>query len=166
MPIDCVVGLGTNLGDRLRLATLGVAAIAARAEVTAVSSLYETAPVGGPPQSHFLNAAVRVRWDGSAIGLLDALLVIERRFGRERAERWGPRTLDLDVLWIPRQAIRSRRLVVPHPRLLERPFALVPLVEVAPFAKDPVTGRSFGALCDGVLAADIRRVAPVGWHRR
>jgi 2-amino-4-hydroxy-6-hydroxymethyldihydropteridine diphosphokinase len=134
--LDVAVGLGTNLGDRE--ATLRSAALALRSLSEAelvVSALYETAPVG-PPQPHYLNAAVRLRTSLALDALLEVLLDIERAHGRVRRERWGPRTLDLDVLFALSDGEpvehRSARLVVPHPHLLERSFALAPLLDVMP----------------------------------
>lgn len=135
--LRAVVGIGANLGDRAATMRAAVAEIARFAEVLATSPVYETAPVGGPPQGEFLNAAVLLRYDGTPFALLDALLAVEARLGRVRRERWGPRTLDLDVLWIDGVALDDARLVVPHPRLHERAFAVVPLLDVAPDARDP-----------------------------
>jgi len=122
------------------------------ATVEKTSRVYATAAVGGPPQPEFLNGAALVRFVGTPIALLDLLLAIEARHGRVRAERWGPRTLDLDLLWIEDLAIDSERLVVPHPRLHQRAFALVPLLELVPGARDPRTGGPYsvppGALRD------------------
>lgn len=98
------------------------------------SRVYETAPVGGPEQGPFLNAAIAVAWEGEPIALLDVLQEIERALRRTRETRWGPRTIDLDVLWIDGVEVADDRLVVPHPRLRERAFALRPLLDVAPDA--------------------------------
>ncbi len=107
--------------------------------------MYATAPVGGPPQPEFFNAAALVVYGGTPLDLLDALLAIEARLGRVRAERWGPRTLDLDILWIDGLAVDDPRLEVPHPRLHERAFALAPLLEIVPDARDPRTGAVYAA---------------------
>jgi 2-amino-4-hydroxy-6-hydroxymethyldihydropteridine diphosphokinase len=116
------------------------------------SHVYATAPVG-PPQPAYLNAAVLVDWEGTAQALLDALLGIEKGLGRTRdGERFGPRTIDLDVLWIEGLAIATPTLTVPHPRLEERAFALVPLLEVAADAANPSTGARYVA-----PAGDVRR---------
>jgi 2-amino-4-hydroxy-6-hydroxymethyldihydropteridine diphosphokinase len=131
-----VIGLGGNVGDRiatLREATARVAALPG-ARVIARSRVYETAPVGGPKQGDFLNAAILVEYMQSPRALLDALQAIEADLGRTRETRWGPRTIDLDVLWIEGVAIDEPGLVVPHPRLAERAFALAPLLDVAPDA--------------------------------
>ena len=138
--IRAVVGVGANLGDRLSTMRAAVSELALVARVEGTSRVYATAPVGGPPQPDYFNAAVLVAFDGEPADLLDALLAIESRFGRVRAERWGPRTIDLDILWIDGVAVNDARLVVPHPRLHERAFALVPLLELVPEARDPCTG--------------------------
>jgi 2-amino-4-hydroxy-6-hydroxymethyldihydropteridine diphosphokinase len=141
-----VVGIGANLGDRLATMRDAVARIARmpHASVVVTSHVYETAPVGGVPQPEFYNAAILVECTLSPVALLDELLRNEEELGRRRGAeqvRWGPRTIDLDVLWIDGLAVDDPgRLVVPHPRLLERAFALVPLLEVAPNAVDPRTG--------------------------
>ena len=111
----------------------GVAGVSVRAR----SRVYETAPVGGPPQPSFLNAAIYAECILSPVALLDELLAIEAALGRVRAAetvRFGPRTIDLDILWIEGVTLDEPRLVVPHPRLALRAFALVPLLEVAPDA--------------------------------
>jgi len=154
--LRAVVGLGANLGDRLRAMRSALAALAAVARVESTSHVYETAPVG-PPQPGYLNAAVLVAWDGTAEALLDRLLAIEVKLGRVRGpDRFGARTLDLDVLWIEGLAEEGERLVVPHPRLRERAFAVVPLLEVAPDARDPRTGEPYE-----VPAGEVRRTDEV-----
>jgi len=130
-----VIGLGANLGAREASfhAALDLLASTPGVEVEAVSPLYDTAPVG-PPQPRYLNAAARIRASLEPEALLDRLLAIERVLGRDRSreERWGPRPLDLDLLWASTGPVRTPRLELPHPRLLERPFALAPLLDVAP----------------------------------
>jgi 2-amino-4-hydroxy-6-hydroxymethyldihydropteridine diphosphokinase len=113
--------------------------LARLARVDARSLVYETAPVGNVDQPPFLNAAVSVTWPGEPEGLLAVLLDIEASLGRVRRERWAPRTIDLDVLWIDGVVHESEALVVPHPRLTERAFAVVPLLDVARDAIDPRT---------------------------
>src|SRR4051812_23579136 len=113
--VDVVVGLGGNLGDRETTLAAAVSDLGALGTVLAVSALYETAPVG-PPQPAYLNAAARVETPLSPRALLDSLLAIERRHGRERREKWGSRTLDLDILWIVGAVVSEGDLVVPHAR--------------------------------------------------
>jgi 2-amino-4-hydroxy-6-hydroxymethyldihydropteridine diphosphokinase len=154
--LKAVVGFGANLGDRLRAMRWALAELSAVARVVKTSHVYETAPVG-PPQPAYLNAAALVVWDGTAEGLLDALLAIETKIGRVRGpQRFGPRTLDLDVLWIEGLAVEGERLIAPHPRLRERAFALVPLLEIAPAARDPRTGEAYSA-----PPGDVRRTDEV-----
>jgi 2-amino-4-hydroxy-6-hydroxymethyldihydropteridine diphosphokinase len=143
--VRAVVGLGANLGDRLAMMRAAVRQLQHVAAVESTSRVYRTAPVGGLTQPEFLNAAALVVYRGSPAALLDALLAIEVRLGRERVERWGPRVIDLDLLWIDGLAVDSTALVVPHPRLLERAFALVPLLELVPTARDPLTGQPYVA---------------------
>jgi 2-amino-4-hydroxy-6-hydroxymethyldihydropteridine diphosphokinase len=102
--------------------------------VRSTSRLYETAPHGGPAQPDYLNAAVLVDWEGTPIELLDRLQAIEHALGRVRSIPNAPRTLDLDILWIEGTQLETERLTVPHPRLLTRPFALRPLLDVVPRA--------------------------------
>ncbi len=132
------VGVGSNLGDRE--ATIR-AAISALPGVVAVSQLRETDPVGIIEQPAFLNGAVALETELSPRQLLAALLAIERELGRERRERWGPRTIDLDLLLYGGETVDEPGLTVPHPRLHERRFALEPLAELAPSLVVPGRGR-------------------------
>lgn len=132
------VGLGANLGDRE--ATIR-AAVAALSGVVGVSQLRETDPVGVVGQPPFLNGAVALETGLSPRELLDALLAVERDLGRERRERWGPRTIDLDLLLYGDETIDEPGLTVPHPRLHERRFALEPLLDLDPELAIPGRGR-------------------------
>jgi 2-amino-4-hydroxy-6-hydroxymethyldihydropteridine diphosphokinase len=161
-----VIGIGANLGDRRATIEAAIDAIAnlPAVEVVALSSLWQTKPVGGPPQPDFVNAAVAVRTRLPLEKLMVELLAIEARFGRVRSERNAPRTLDLDILWAEGTRIEQTgpdvtELVVPHPRLAERPFALIPLLEVAPGAIDPTTGNPYARILaelgtEGVVPLD------------
>lgn len=143
-----VIGIGANLGERLATMRDAVARID-RLEGVAVaarSRIYETAPVGGPPQPAYFNAAILVESTLSPAALLEALLGIEVSLGRLRGTgeiRFGPRTIDLDVLWIDGVVVDEPSLTVPHPRLAGRAFALMPLLEVAAGAVDPRSGEPF-----------------------
>jgi 2-amino-4-hydroxy-6-hydroxymethyldihydropteridine diphosphokinase len=156
-----VIGLGSNLGDRLGTITTAVDQLRALRGVHVLrrSPLYETPAVGGPPQGDYLNGAVLVVTAEPARGILDWLLAIERSLGRVRpdAVRWGPRTIDLDLLWIEGEGVSEPGLVVPHPRLAERTFALRPLLDIAPDAVDFLTGQPFAELPAASLP--INRVA-------
>lgn len=145
-----VLGLGSNLGDRAQNLAAAIEAIAGQAgvELVARSPMYETAPVGGPPQGDYLNAAVLVRTALAADELVSRALAVETRLGRTRIEggRDAPRTIDVDVLWIEGERFDDGVVVVPHPRLAGRAFAVRPLVDVAPDARDPVSGARYADL--------------------
>jgi 2-amino-4-hydroxy-6-hydroxymethyldihydropteridine diphosphokinase len=156
-----VIGLGSNVGDRL--ANLDGAVARLRADrsmhVLRRSPVYETAPVGGPPQGDYLNAAVLVVTSLDAREILDRALAVEQEMGRVRSDetRWGPRTIDLDVLWIEGEAIDEEGLEVPHPRLHERAFALRPLLDIAADAVDFRTGTAYATL--PASAEPLKKVA-------
>lgn len=141
-----MIGLGANLGDRIGTLRSAASSIEALGHVRARSAVYETEALvlaGAPPQPKYLNAAVLLETDLEPEALLDRLLEIERAHGRERREKWGPRTIDLDILWIDGVTHATEKLVVPHPHLRERAFALRPLLDVAPTAKDPETRAGY-----------------------
>lgn len=146
--MKAVIGLGSNLGERRAVLASAASEVERLGSPGARSALYETLPVG-PPQPLFLNGALVLETALGPLALLDALLDIERRLGRIRAERWGPRLIDLDILWTDAGAFDSPRLLVPHPELRRRAFALRPLLDVAPDAKDPADGAAYAR----VLAA-------------
>jgi 2-amino-4-hydroxy-6-hydroxymethyldihydropteridine diphosphokinase len=123
------LGLGSNLGDRHALLR---AAVDALPDVVAVSPLYETDPVGGPEQGAFLNLVVELSTSRSARELLAVCAEREEAAERVRVERWGPRTLDVDVLWVDGDEVDEPDLVVPHPRMWQRRFVLAPLRDLAP----------------------------------
>jgi 2-amino-4-hydroxy-6-hydroxymethyldihydropteridine diphosphokinase len=145
---DFVIGAGANLGIPSDNLARGLSALIQLPELQlrALSRIYESDPVG-PPQPRYLNAAVRVSSVLPALALLERLLAIEASLGRIRNVRWGPRTLDLDLLWAD-QPVDHDRLHVPHRHLRERPFALAPLLDVAPELADeyePILERLGGA---------------------
>ena len=131
---NAFVGIGSNLGDREATLRRAVELLAAEEgiEVVAVSQLRETEPVGPVEQGPFLNGAVLVTTQLPPRELLERLLAVEQRLGRVRKERFGPRTIDLDLLVYGEQVIDEPGLTIPHPRLHERRFALDPLAELAP----------------------------------
>ena len=131
-PVRAFLGLGSNLGDRVRFLQEAVDTLA-EVGATAVSPVYETAPLGGPGgQDPFLNVVVELRTDRTPHELLGVCRRLEAAAGRVRDEHWGPRTLDVDVLWIDGVTVHDEDLVVPHPRMWERRFVLAPLSEIAP----------------------------------
>lgn len=124
------IGLGSNVGDRWAHLRRAAAALP---DVAAVSPVYETEPVGGPHgQRVFLNCVVELDTEMSARQLLDRARQIEEAGGRVRGERWGPRTIDVDILIVGDQTVSDPDLVVPHPRMRERAFVLAPLRDLAP----------------------------------
>ena len=126
------LGLGSNIGDRLRYLRDAVATLA-EVGPTRVSPVYETAPVGGPEdQGPYLNLAVELRTDRSPRDLLGVCHRLEAAAGRVRDVRWGPRTLDVDVLWVEGTTVDEPDLEVPHPRMRERRFVMAPLHDLAP----------------------------------
>ena len=137
------VGLGANLGDRQEFLDRAVALLAATdgVQLLAVSELLETDPVGLVDQPRFLNGAAAVETTLSARELLEVLLGIERTLGRVRGERWGPRTIDLDLLLYGDTVVDEPGLEVPHPRLHERRFALEPLSDLDPELEVPGRGQ-------------------------
>jgi 2-amino-4-hydroxy-6-hydroxymethyldihydropteridine diphosphokinase len=140
-PADVVLGLGSNVGDRERALDRGLSLLATRGfRASRRSSTYLTEPVGGPPQDWFLNLVVAGQSDLTPEELLRACQATERDLGRVAGERWGPRTLDIDLLLYGDDVVSSARLSLPHPRLHERLFVLVPLVEIAPERRHPTLG--------------------------
>ena len=131
MAARAFLGLGSNLGDREAYLQAAVDRLAA-AGLVAVSPIYETAPVGGPEQGAYLNCVVELDTDLSPRQLLEVGQALERAAERVRAERWGPRTLDVDVLLVGDDEVHEPDLEVPHPRMWERDFVLVPLADIAP----------------------------------
>lgn len=136
------VGLGGNQGERRAHLSSGLAALAVHREIQVirVSSVYQTAPVGGPCQPDFLNAVVLLATGLAPAALLRVMQGIEARHRRQRAIRWGPRTLDLDLLLMGHLRRCSGELILPHPRMTRRAFVLVPLCELAPDLRHPGTG--------------------------
>jgi 2-amino-4-hydroxy-6-hydroxymethyldihydropteridine diphosphokinase len=145
--IDVAIALGSNLGDSLAILEAALITLDEHADITLVSrsSWYKTRPIG-PPQPDYLNGCALLQTTLEPLPLLEQLLAIERRFGRQRGERWGPRSLDLDVLLYGDQRVDTERLQIPHPRMRERAFVLVPLAEIAPDWIEPVTGLTIAAL--------------------
>jgi 2-amino-4-hydroxy-6-hydroxymethyldihydropteridine diphosphokinase len=158
------LGLGSNLGNReanLRWALRGLWRMG---QVVAGSALYETDPVGGPAQPSFYNAACRLETGLEPRPLLRFLQGLEQELGRRPAgERWGPRPIDLDILLYEDRIVDEEGLAIPHPRLAERPFVLVPLAEIAADVRLPGDGRPVAELLAAAGREGVRRVAEAGW---
>ncbi|MCL6585023.1 MAG: 2-amino-4-hydroxy-6-hydroxymethyldihydropteridine diphosphokinase [Anoxybacillus sp.] len=150
MKNDAYIALGSNIGDRLSYLHEAVKKLAAHEQISVIdtSSIYETAPVGYVQQDHFLNMVIHVRTSLSPFALLEATQIIEQELGRKREIRWGPRTLDLDILLYNHENIETERLTIPHPRMAERAFVLVPLFELDMDIYIPTVRRCVASLIE------------------
>lgn len=142
------LALGSNLGDRLVTLQQAVDALSAMPDTVVIRSsrVWETEPVGGPEQGAFLNAVIELETELDPLDLLAAVNLVEARLGRTREIRWGPRTIDIDIVLIDGRAVDEPTLTVPHPRMHQRAFVVLPLLELLP---DPV-------LPDGTRLLDVR----------
>lgn len=160
-PVTAYIGLGGNLNEpaaSIRAARAAIAAIPGVRELT-FSSLYRSAPMGPAGQPDYVNAVMAVATTLAPLDLLDALQALETAFGRVRVgERWGPRTLDLDILLYGAEILASERLTVPHPGIPEREFVLYPLREIAPELDIP----GLGPLADLARHCPRRGLAVIG----
>jgi len=152
------LGIGSNLGDRRAHLADALRQLGADPTVRIAqgSSVYETKPVGKTDQPDFLNMVVKINTTLPPFALLTTCLAIEARLGRERRERWGPRTIDLDVLIYGGKKLNDERLVLPHPRMHERSFVMVPLAEIAPHAV--VRGRTAREIAADLGGAGLHAV--------
>ena len=159
MNVRAFIGLGANLGEPEAQVRRAIAALGTfpRSRLLAASSLYRSAPVGVGEQPDFINAVAEVETALGARALLEELLTAEARFGRERPTPGAPRTLDLDLLLYGDQVIAAPGLVVPHPRMHERAFVLMPLAEIAPDVSIPRKG-SVKALLAACLGQKIQKI--------
>jgi 2-amino-4-hydroxy-6-hydroxymethyldihydropteridine diphosphokinase len=154
------LGLGTNLGDRAANLRTALSALAAVADIEAVSAVYQTAPLYVTDQPAFLNMAVRARTTLAPQALLAALKRLENELGRVASVRYGPRLIDLDILLYDGVVMDEPELTIPHPRLHERRFALVPLADVAAELPHPLLGRSIAQLLAALPAGADDDVVP------
>jgi 2-amino-4-hydroxy-6-hydroxymethyldihydropteridine diphosphokinase len=159
------IGLGSNLGDRVATLRTAVQRLETLGGVNAVSSLYETEPVGYLGQPPFLNAVVALDTALAPADLLSTLLGIERDLGRTRSFPNAPRTLDLDLLLVDDVILYTPDLTLPHPRLHERAFVLVPLAEIAPELVHPVSGQTVWEILRALRnRGGVEVHAPAGWE--
>ena len=161
-PKPVAIALGSNLGDSAKILQAALELLAATSGITLKrqSQFYQTAPVG-PPQPDYLNACAILETTQSPHALLHTLLRVEKQFGRERRERWGPRLLDLDLLLYGDRIIDTAELTVPHPRMTERAFVLVPLAEIAPDWVHPVTKVAIVDLANQVDCSGVAQITPL-----
>lgn len=162
-PVQMAIALGSNLGDSLAILEASLRRLneTPGLELLHRSRWYRTAPVG-PPQPDYLNGCALFRVDRSPFAVLDLLLQTEREFGRVRRQRWGPRTLDLDLLWFDAIVLDTPTLTLPHPYLRERAFVLVPLTEIAPEWIDPISGKSIDRLLQEVDCSGVEPLKSAG----
>jgi 2-amino-4-hydroxy-6-hydroxymethyldihydropteridine diphosphokinase len=160
--IPCAIALGSNLGDSRQILHQALSTLHTlpTIELVAQSSVYQTVAIG-PPQPDILNACALLNTTLSAQALLHQLLETEQQFGRVRRDRWGPRTLDLDLIFYGQQIITEPALHIPHPLLRVRAFVLVPLAEIAPHWRDPVSGQSVQTLCQAVDRSGVQRLGQI-----
>lgn len=153
----CAIGLGSNLGDSRATLEEALRLLAQTPGITlnATSGWYLTKAVG-PPQPDYLNGCALLDVQRSPQELLETLLGVEAKFGRVRREKWGPRTLDLDLLLFDNLILETSTLVIPHPRMRERAFVLVPLAEIAPDWVEPISGKAIAHLLKAVDSSGVR----------
>lgn len=140
------ISIGSNLGDRVQNSIRAIEGISEFAEVTAVSSFYETDPVGNEDQPPFINSVVEIKTDLSPHRLLQKLHSLEKKLGRLREIKWGPRTIDLDVIFYGNLTIKDSDLIIPHPEAHKRRFVLEPMEEIAPKRIHPSLKQSISEL--------------------
>jgi 2-amino-4-hydroxy-6-hydroxymethyldihydropteridine diphosphokinase len=161
---DVYIALGSNQGDSAKICSLAVEALDGhnQIQVLKTSSLYRTQPVGMTDQDDFINGVILCRTDLSPEDLLEITRGIENSFHRARHQRWGPRTLDLDILTYGSQCLDLPWLTIPHPRLHERRFVLIPLAEVSPEWVHPVLGDSAADLLERLpeTGQEVVRLSP------
>ena len=157
------IGLGSNIGDSMATLRSSLDHVTSLGGVSliSISGAWETTPVGPVQQNNYLNAAIALHTSLAARDLLDELLEIERLHGRERLLRWGPRSLDLDILLYGTRQIEEPGLNIPHPWLSRRLFVLEPLLEIAPDLVHPVEGRKLSACLDHLRSLEQERVLRV-----
>lgn len=161
---DCFISLGSNLGDRAEYIKKALMMLEAseKIQLVNVSSLYETPPWGKYDQPSFINGAACLRTDMPILELLHVCQDIELKLGRERHEHWGPRTIDIDLLWAEGTSVQSSELKLPHPYMQERAFVLIPLQEIAPALT--VSGKSISYYLSQLPDAD--QVKPIAQQTR
>lgn len=161
---EVYLGLGSNLGNRLENMRMALRLLASITHVEAVSSLYETVPVGVAPQPPFYNAVCCVAAQDKPRELLRHLKEIEHQVGRRPGPIGEPRPMDIDILLWNQKTVNEADLVIPHPRLHERAFVLVPLCQLAPGLLHPALKKTVDQLLDAVGTEGVQEICPRGWE--
>lgn len=159
--VTAYLGLGANLGDREANIDKSLVELARQGDCKLIktSSLYETDPVGISEQPDFLNAVAEIETEMTPKELLAAIKEVERRLGRERTVKWGPRIIDIDVLLYGDQCLSEDNLEIPHPEMNKRAFVLTPLEEIAPLVKHPKLGLTVRQMSAEVGSEGVRKVS-------
>lgn len=160
------IALGSNIPPRFNYLKQAIEAIHELDQVSVInqSAIYETEPVGYKDQNKFLNQVIEVNTRKTALELLELCQSIENRLGRKRSVRWGPRTIDLDILLYEQEIIEMDQLVIPHPRMTERAFVLIPLMELAPNLTLPIINKTVSEQLDSLSNDEKRGV--VKWIKQ
>lgn len=159
------IGLGSNLGNREANLRMALQLMTRLSRIKAVSSLYES-DAFGPDQPPYYNAAYAIETGLEPLSLMRFLQTVEHEIGRRPGgSRWGPRPIDLDILLYDDRVVDGDELTIPHPRLPERAFVLMPLAEIAPEVRHPTLGQSIGEMATAFGSAGVRLLADAGWDR-
>ena len=149
-PVTVYLGLGSNMGNRQNNLDRALELLSQRLRVAKISSVYETEPIGDINQPRFLNLVCQIYTSLAPMALLTLAKGIESRLGRTSGKSNAPRPIDIDILFYSDQIIETPELIIPHPRLVERAFVLVPLAEIAPYLVHPVSGKTIKELLQGI----------------
>lgn len=149
------LGLGSNLGDRLKNIAAAISRLGSQVEIQRVSQVYETEPWGFKEQPKFLNQVLKGKTALEPLVLLHYLKEVETQLGRTPGELFGPRVIDIDILFYNKKMMNSTELSIPHPHLTERAFVLIPLAEIAPRFKHPVLGKSMRELANQMGSSGV-----------
>jgi 2-amino-4-hydroxy-6-hydroxymethyldihydropteridine diphosphokinase len=147
-PVSAIIHLGSNIGNRSHFLSEALEHLKGLGDLVHVSSVYETAPWGNQEQQYFLNQAAELSTSLSPGDLMSALLEIEEKMGRQRTQKWGPRSIDLDIVFYGDQIIEQKELTIPHPQMHTRAFVLIPLLEICPDREHPVIKKTIWELYD------------------
>lgn len=159
MTVTAIIGLGANLENPIEQVQQAISELATvkGIKLLKASSLYATLPVGPQDQPNFINAVAQIETVFEAHQLLDELQALEQKHRRVRLRHWGPRTLDLDLLFFGQETISTQRLTVPHPEIINRAFVIIPLLEILPDFRMP-NGEALSKYVNGLPAEDMKAI--------